>query len=593
MEGGTLQNGTFRIAGGSTAQLFATSGGGDLDGETLDSPIVLNARDSLGNAPSLGIKEGLVLNTTLNVGNVSGTTPGFLDFFNAASTTDNLTGTGTIVLGGSTSNRVFFDAASMTIGSGIVIDGNAGTVGETTSFINDGEILADGPSTSGLTVDFGPASVNDGTLEAVNGGTLNIGGSVTTANLNQVVGGGSNTINLVGTLNNTGSTLELSSTTGSWNVINNGGDRGRGNVVTDASESLNNQDGTRNGVTLGGTGTSGGEPGNLNLTQAGGLNKAFVENGLTLLNNSVISLGSPTNTNNYGILEVTGGTQALAGAGNIVFGASLSNGLTNDSGTLTVGPNLFVHGQNGAVNGTILNNGAIDADVAGGTVTIGGGFANSGTVEAQNGGDLSVQTSAANFSAGTLIGGTWAAYAGSTVQLTTSSPLTTNAASIGYNGPGSKILNTVSGNTVDLPTTLNSNAAAGVFSVLSGASFEAAPGFTNAGNLNVGSTSRSQRLGDELDGTPASRTTGRETAPAPTAAVAATTRSGTRRPTRRARLARHSASTARARPSSMEPSPLARRTSRSGSGSRRPTPANKPSWAIGQPSRTGTSSASG
>src|SRR5436190_3328754 len=71
----------------------------------------------------------------------------------------------------------------------------------------------------------------------VNGGTLNLGGTFTTAGINLPAftrtGG---TVNVTGTLDNTGTTLPLNATTGSWNLA--GGTVSGGTVTFAAGQTL-------------------------------------------------------------------------------------------------------------------------------------------------------------------------------------------------------------------------------------------------------------------------------------------------------------------------------------------------------------------
>ena len=69
--------------------------------------------------------------------------------------------------------------------------------------------------------------------------------------------------------------------------------------------------------------------------------------------------------------------------------------------TLTLGSNILIHGENGTIGqedyiggaATLINNGTISADVAGGTINLvpNNGTTNNGTLEAKNGGTLAVE----------------------------------------------------------------------------------------------------------------------------------------------------------------------------------------------------------
>jgi hypothetical protein len=149
----------------------------------------------------------------------------------------------------------------VTFDTGITIRGARGTIGSGASpaaneiWINNGTI---GPDVSGATMTLNTANwTNNGVWQAINGGilaisaanwtnngtitetnsTLNLGGGFTTAGLGSYNRSGGS-INLTGTLNNTGSTLALDDTTGSWQLRTGGTIRG-GTVTTAGAARLN------------------------------------------------------------------------------------------------------------------------------------------------------------------------------------------------------------------------------------------------------------------------------------------------------------------------------------------------------------------
>ena len=81
-----------------------------------------------------------------------------------------------------------------------------------------------------------------------------------------------------------------------------------------------------------------------------------------------------------------------------------SNSINNDSnlggasGTLTFGPNITIHGGSGSIvndftTGSIVNQGAINADTSGGTIVLGstnGSVSNQGSIEVINGASLTI-----------------------------------------------------------------------------------------------------------------------------------------------------------------------------------------------------------
>jgi hypothetical protein len=224
--------------------------------------------------------------------------------------------------------------------------------------------------------------------------TLNLGGSFTSPTLGAVVNTGG-TINLTGTVTNTGGTLALTPTTGSWQFL--GGTITGGTVTTSGGARLvaTTTGGTlAGGVTLSGT-LDLGATSNVSVRVTGGLT----------LNNGTVQLGSATG--NYGVLNFDG-VQTLDGTGTVVFGNN-SNGYNflqagpSAGSALTIGPNVVVRGHSGAVGFspawggstavTFTNQGTINADTAGGTITLNGnGWTNTGTLQATGGGSLALQS---------------------------------------------------------------------------------------------------------------------------------------------------------------------------------------------------------
>ncbi len=117
--------------------------------------------------------------------------------------------------------------------------------------------------------------------------------------------------------------------------------------------------------------------------------------------NGTVLLGQPADVFTYGYLSFSG-SQTLSGSGVVVFGRGGCNAVRVSTGgtTLTIGSNITVRGQSGQIgfapsciggpqNVAVSNQGAILADVAGGTITIRAQpFSNSGTTNQLNGGIL-------------------------------------------------------------------------------------------------------------------------------------------------------------------------------------------------------------
>ena len=246
------------------------------------------------------------------------------------------------------------------------------------------------------------------------------------------------------------------------------------------------------------------QPQVLDLTAAGNANVS-VGGGLTL-NNATVSLGN--SSGGYGILRFSDANSVLGGTNGSVVFSNLSNSVYNTlqenlaGGTLTIGPGITIHGGTGSIgynpniggpsNVAVINQGTILADSAG-TLTVGGASAtNQGTFQAASGGTLIVQpTTLTNFSAGTLTGGIWTAFAGGTLQIT-NADITTNAASIVLDGAGGRLTRDIAGGSALANFALNS--AAGSLTVRNGAA-PALSGLTNAGTVTIGAGSTLQLEG--------------------------------------------------------------------------------------------------
>jgi hypothetical protein len=233
----------------------------------------------------------------------------------------------------------------------------------------------------------------------LNGGTVQ-GGTVTEISTNQlwVNSGTLNGVTINGGLNvdNVASlTVTNNLTVNGTMLLRNGGTVFGGTVIMTNGRSLVANNGTLNGVTVNGVLDVGNSVNAATLT---------VTNGLTL--NGTALLGNPTNSN-YGEIGFAG-TQSLGGNGTVIFG---NNGnydynalrVLNGNTTLTIGSGITVRGQNGAIgdatdygdavaNVGVVNQGTIQADVSGGTITINAEpFSNAGVAQAINGGTLTLE----------------------------------------------------------------------------------------------------------------------------------------------------------------------------------------------------------
>ena len=252
--------------------------------------------------------------------------------------------------------------SSLTLnGSSYVIDQGLSAPAGTTLTLNGTWRSASTITAANATLSLGDgvnAWTNAGTILATNS-TVNLGGPLTWATLGlfQPTGG---TVNLTGLLDNTGQTLALDATTGSW-MLRSGSTISNGTVTATGGAQLIAAGGKLNGVTLGC---------DLNVTDN---NNLHIVNGLTL-NGATVYLGNAAGST-AGQMYFDD-TETLGGTGTVLLGKNGGNGIYTYSGqdpTLTIGPGITVRGSSGTLgdgwgSGTssIVNQGTIAADDSGG-----------------------------------------------------------------------------------------------------------------------------------------------------------------------------------------------------------------------------------
>jgi urease beta subunit len=485
LAGGTIQGGTVSATG--SAKLVATNLGGTLADVTLQGDAAQSAPTLLDVSGGYGVKVGVSGDLTLANATLLLQNYGQLNFSSAAAT---LAGSGTVLFGDNNSYNSLRQTASggqLTIASGISVRGAGGTIGynvgwggpANVALVNQGSI---GPDRAGTVVLAGASFTNQGTLQASGGGTLNLlatawsnsglisetdstlnlGSSFSTADLGNYSRSGG-TINLTGTLNNSGSTLALDDATGSWNLA--GGTIQGGTVSATGSAKLvaTNLGGTLADVTLQGDAAQS-EPTLLDVSGGYGV-KVGVSGDLTLANATLL-------LQNYGQLNFSSAAATLAGSGTVLFGDNNSyNSLreTASGGQLTIASGITVRGAGGTIgynagwggpaNVALVNQGSIGPDRAGTVVLAGASFTNQGTLQASGGGTLNVQPSSWNNAAGAQI-----TASGSTLTLGGSyaNGGSINASNSTVNLEGSLTLAQLgsfdrSGGTVNLKGTLNNS----------------------------------------------------------------------------------------------------------------------------------------
>jgi hypothetical protein len=451
----TIQGGTLNSLNGGT--LGTGTGAATLDGST--NAITLSAGSTW--TGGLGSQVS-VLGTIANQGSVQlNAGSGNNTFVNVTADT-TFQGGGTVTLNsGDNNGQVYFDEQGGTFtltntdntiqGYGYIGDGGLTLVNGTSGVID--------ADSSGNTLHLnGSGNVaNAGSLEATNGGTLQI--STVVSNSGNVSSNGG-TVNIVGgtiqggTLNGAGlettTTATLDGSTNGTLTLSTGGQfTGRLGTTTSASGTINNQ-------------------GNIQLNAGSGNN--------TLLNiapNTILEGGGTVTLN-------SGDDNGQAYVQQSIAGVTLTN-----AGDVIEGYGIIGSGGLSLLNdlaGTIL------ANVPGQTLQMStaGTIANNGTFEG-DGGILSLTSDPSNLAGGTLTGGTWAASNGGTLSfVSTASAIVVNDATLILDGAGSVIqTKTGAGNSYQqVEQTLTTND--GALEVTSNRNFTASNGLANNGLIQLG-----------------------------------------------------------------------------------------------------------
>ena len=411
---GTIEGGTVSVGTGTMLNLSGTVEG-----------VRINGNFTVSGDNGVTVQDGLTLNGTLTLGTTANSSYyGWLTFAG----TQTLGGSGTVVFGAHYYDSLVLNTANttLTIGPGITVRGQTGYVGDSpytsgvspVAVVNQGTIQAD--VSGGIITVNGTGSQNTGTLSALDGAILSVQGSDWhDSGLNYADATSSFAISA--SFSNSGTTIALTgpgmfSSTGTI----------QGGTVSVASGTTLNLSGTLDGATVVGN------------ALVSGNSDTTVEDGLTL--DGTLTLGTTANSSYYGWLTFAG-TQTLGGSGTVVFGAHYYDSLVLNTAntTLTIGPGITVRGKTGYVGDSpytsgvspvaVVNQGTIQADVSGGTITVNGtDNQNAGSLNALNGGTLAVEGTLTNTTTisvdstsvltlgGTLTGGTITGQVGAVVQ---------------------------------------------------------------------------------------------------------------------------------------------------------------------------------
>ncbi|MDB5357081.1 MAG: tandem-95 repeat protein [Phycisphaerales bacterium] len=487
LSGGIVSGGTITETGGA-ALTFTNNGSNRLVNVAISGDMSLAGSGIVRIAGTFGIT------------GVATIGDGIMAFEGASPTI----GSGTFLLGGGALGLYGQPGTqTLTIASGVTVHGTGSVgpyelVGGTTgNLVNQGIISADvsgqilsvtapnlftnqatASATGGGILNLNNAwSSAAGTL-SVNAGTLNLGGTFTTASLGLPAftrtGG---TVNITGTLDNSATgPLALNAATGSWAL--SGGTVSGGTITEAGGSALTfTNNGSNRLVNVAVTG-------NLSLAGSGIVRVAgtFGITGVATIGDGIMAFEGASPTIGSGTFLLGGGVLGLYGQG---------------TQTLTIGPGVTVHGVGtvgayelvGGTVGNLLNQGTITADVTGQVlnVTPPNNFTNQGTASASGGGSLKV-LNASNLAGGVLTGGAWQAFSNSKLMLPAS--ITTIAANVLLNGAASII--TDSGGVNSALAGLAVIASGGSLSLQGGQGLFATPAggtFTNHGTVTLGAGS--------------------------------------------------------------------------------------------------------
>ena len=381
MQNGTIDGGTIRTTGG--AELIGTNSTNTLNGVTLAGTLDLT---QVGNA-SVTIQTGMTLNGTIDVGNAAGSTYGVVSFSGASQT---ISGSGAIVFGDSGSSHI---NVTNTVTLGVTVEGeqgyfqgggtinNTGTIEanvsggaidiENTTFTNNGTVEA----LNGATLDVEPSSVTNfssgtltgGTWEASGNSTLFTGTAAITTDAATIIASGATSHIYSGTSGSTNALTSLGTVSGSLTIAS-GYTLNLANTVTTFSNS--------GSVTIGSGSTLATQAASLTYTQTGGstvVNGTLDPNTLNLQGGTLSGPGSiDANVNN------SGGTVYPSGVGGLGGTLSITGTYTQTSGgtlVIDVGGTTSGNFDVLAVSGTVTLAGTLDVNLV-------NGFALSGSTAA-------------------------------------------------------------------------------------------------------------------------------------------------------------------------------------------------------------------
>ena len=375
------------IVGGA----LTTTGGGTI-GQGNSSWVLLDGLTQVGSTPAgVTISNGTTWNTghnsttyvqgsIVNKGTIALNAGGYNNSYLQLQANTTLSGGGTVTLGSDGTATAFIQQGQggLTLTNADNTIQGYGTIGNGgLTVINNGTINAN-VSGQTLTLNGSGGVTNTGTLEATNGGTLSIQGIAVYDAVSSIQANGAGSSVLIQNSNIVGGAL---TTTG-------GGTIGQGNSSWVLLDGLTQVGSTPAGVTIS-NGTTW-NTGSNSITNVQG----------SIVNNGTIALNAGGYNNSF--LQLQANT-TLSGGGTVTLGSDGTATAFIQQGqgglTLTNADNT-IQGYGVIGNGglTVINNGTINANVSGQTLTLNGsgGVTNNGTLQATNGGTLALNSPVQN-----------------------------------------------------------------------------------------------------------------------------------------------------------------------------------------------------
>ncbi len=388
MFGGNIVNGAMTFAGGTA--LRTTNSGGALSSVALAGELLLDtASASVVLAGNTSFTAARMTASGTNLQMAPGYTLNNLVVAEGAAV-----GTRTIQLAlGGTGTVTFGPSAIVRLAAGV---GGALNMSNSSvaTLINNGLISAE--ATGQILTINNSAFTNNGTAQAVLGGSLNLSNTFTNTGL---LAGVTGNLNITGTLNNVGATQTISAAAGNWRLL--GGNINGGTVViaggvlvpTTSGGNLNNVavsgeilfSTVSSTMLMSGTTTFGA----VRLLASGvGLQLAP---GYTL-NDLVVAEGAAAGTRTIQLAVGGTGTVTFAATAVVRHAAGVGGALNiSNSSVATLINNGLISaeatGQILTINNSVLNNSGTAQAITGGTLTLSGTFTNTGLL-AGVGGDL-------------------------------------------------------------------------------------------------------------------------------------------------------------------------------------------------------------